>query len=199
VTLSERDRRALMILGAAVVIALLYWAFSRSSSPASTKIAAPADTVEHAEKRLAAVRASAATLSGKEAVLKQVSSELAEREKGLIQADTAAQAQAQLLQIVRRIASAQIPPLEVRQVELGQARQFTDAYGQVTVSVTLDTRIDGIINFLAALSAQPELIATDEIRFGSSIPKQKNMPVRVTVSAIVPKRLAPEKKGVAAF
>ena len=42
------------------------------------------------------LRRQAATLPGKEAVLKQVSLELAEREKGLIPGDTAEQAQAQL-------------------------------------------------------------------------------------------------------
>ena len=40
----------------------------------------------------------------KQEVLQRVSADLAEREKGLIQADTAAQAQAQLLQILRKIA-----------------------------------------------------------------------------------------------
>jgi len=39
----------------------------------------------------------------------------------------------------------------------------------VSVSVTATCRIDELVNFLAALSAQPELAATEEIRFGTPI------------------------------
>ena len=56
-------------------------------------------------------------------------------------------------------------------------------------------RIDELVNLLATLSAQPETIATDEVRFGMANAKQKTMPVRLTVSGIVAQRLAPQKKG----
>jgi hypothetical protein len=61
--------------------------------------------------------------------------------------------------------------------------------------MTLECRIDELVNLLAALSEQPEIIATDEIRFGSANAKSKAMPVRLTVSGIVPRRLVPAKKG----
>ena len=41
-----------------------------------------------------------------------------------------------------------------------------------------------------------EIIATDEIRCGAANPKSKSMPVRLTVSGLVPRRLVPEKKGM---
>jgi hypothetical protein len=194
-TLSPRDRRALIVLAPVLAAALIYlWSSSSSSSSTnSTKISAPVDSVEKAEKRLTILKNAAATVSGRDAVLKQASVELASREKGLIPGDTAEQAQAQLLQVLKRVGREQSPPLEIRQVELGQATGYGDAYGRVTVSVTIDCRIDEVVNFLATLSAQPEITATDEIRFGSSHPKQKNMPVRVTVSGIVARRLIPEK------
>ena len=72
-------------------------------------------------------------------------------------------------------------------------RAYGDAYGQVTVSVTIDCRIDELVNYLAALSAQPEIVATEEIRFGTAHPKQKTMPVRLTVSGIVARSLVPDK------
>jgi len=195
VTISDRDQRALKILGGVVVLAgLIYWFSAPSSS--STKIVAAVDTVDHAEKRLATLRNAAATLPAKENILKQSTAELAAREKGLIAGDTPDQAQAQLLQILRRVARQQAPPLEIRQVELGQPRLYGNAYGEVSVSVTIDCRIDELVNYLTTLSAQPELTATDEIRFGAANPKQKVMPVRVTVSGIVAKRLIPEKKGL---
>jgi hypothetical protein len=200
VTLTDRDRRALVILGAALALGgFLYWysnsSPSSSSSDTANKLAVPVDSVDHAQRRLANLRKQASTLPGKEAVLKQVSVELAEREKGLIPGDTAEQAQAQLLQIVKRAAQQQTPPLDMGQVELGRPRAFGAAYGQVSVSITLTCRIDELVNFLATLSAQPELTATEEIRFGTSHPKEKTMPVRLTVSGLVIRRLVPERKG----
>jgi hypothetical protein len=196
-TLTERDRRALLVLGAALLLGLIYWmATSSSGGSGGAKISAPVENIGHAEKQLANLRATAATLAGKETVLKQVSAELVEREKGLVPGDTAEQAQAQLLQVLRRVARMQTPPLEIRQVELGQPRSYGDAYGRVTVSVTIDCRIDELVNYLASVSGQQEIVATDEIRLGSSHPKQKNMPVRVTFSGVVAKRLVPVRPGV---
>jgi hypothetical protein len=199
VTLSDRDRRALMFLGGALVLGgLLYWYSNSapSSSAGGAKITAPVDSVDRTEKRLAMLRRQAATLPGKQAVLKQVSAELSKREKGLLSGDTADQAQAQLLQVVKRVAQQQMPPLDVGQVELGRPRPFGTAYGQVSVSITVTCRIEELVNYLAALSAQPELTATEEIRFGTSQAKQKTMPVRLTISGLVARRLVPERKNV---
>ncbi len=198
-TLPDRDKRALVVLAVVLPIAaLIYW-MSGSSSSGAAKVVAPSETVGRDEKRIAVLRKAMATVDGKEAVLKQVSTELADREKGLIPGDTAEQAQAQLLQIMRRLAKAQFPPLDIRQSELGQPRSYGESYARVTVSVSLDCRIDELVNLLAALSAQPEIIATDEIRCAAANPKSKLMPVRLTVSGLVPRRLVPEKKGMPAL
>jgi hypothetical protein len=197
-TLSDRDRRALIVLGVALLAGgLIYWISnsSPSSSNEPAKMAAP-DTIDRAQSRLATLRKQVATLPGKEAVLQQASLELGEREKGLIPGDTADQAQAQLLQVIRRVAKQQTPPLEMGQVELSRPRSYGSAYGQVSVSITLTCRIDELVNFLAALGAQPELTATEEIRFGAAHPKQKTMPVRLTVSGLVARRLIPKQKGL---
>lgn len=193
-TISDRDRRALIILGAALVLALIYW-MAGSTGKNATTIAAPVDNIDRTEKRLAILRASLATVSGKETVLHQVQSELAEREKGLIPGDTAEQAQAQLLQIARRVTRAQTPPIEIKQSELGQPRAYGDAYGQVLVSVTMECRVDELINLLAEVSQQPEMIATEDIRISNANQRSKAMTVRLTLAGIVPRRLVPQKKG----
>ena len=198
-TVQQRDKRALMVLGAVLALAAIYWIAGSSGSGSSARVVAPVESVDRLEKGLANLRARAAALPVKEALLKQAKTEVAEREKGLIPGDTADQAQAQLLQVVRRVAKAQTPPLEIRQVELGQPRSYGNAYGLVTVSVTIDCRIEELVNLLATLSAQPETVATDEVRFGMANPKQKTMPVRLTVSGIVAQRLAPQRKGMAQF
>lgn len=194
-TLQQRDRRALIVLSAALALALVYW-IAGSSPAGSAKVVAPVESIDRMEKRLANLRNRAATLPVKTTFLTQANAELAEREKGLVAGDTAEQAQAQLVQVLRRIAKAQTPPMEIRQVELGQPKTYGNAYGTVTVSVIIECRIDELVNYLTSLSAQPETIATEEIRFGMANPKQKTMPVRLTVSGMVAQRLVPQKKGL---
>ena len=196
-TLQDRDKRALAALGVALVLSALIYFMSGSSSTStsSARIAAPVESVDRSEKRLANLRRQAATLDAKEALLKQVSLELADREKGLLSGDTAEQAQAQLLQILKKVAQAQTPPLDIGQVELARPRTYGNAYGVVAISVTVNCRIDELVNLLAGLGAQPEIVATDDIRCGMANPKQKTMPVRLTVSGLVARRLVPERKG----
>jgi hypothetical protein len=199
--LSDRDRRALSFLGVSVLLSIIWYFVSSSSSSSSTSAAvvAPVDSVEHAEKSLTRLRKIAATVPGKQEVLKKVSDELAGREKGLIKGDTAAQAQAQLVQIVREVARNQTPPLDIRQVELGPPRAFGDFYGEVSLSVTIECRIDQLVNYLTYLSTQPEIIATDDIRFVGSNGKLKTDQVRLTIAGLVPRKLVPVRKGVASF
>lgn len=200
-TLGDRDRRALIVLGVALLAGgLIYWLSNStpSSNGESAKIA-PVDSIDRAQKRLAVLRKQAATLPGKQVVLRQASLELGEREKGLLAGETAEQAQAQLLQVIKRVAAQQTPPIEMSQVELGRPRSYGSSYGLVSVSITLTCRIEELVNFLAGLGAQPELTATEEIRFGASHPKQKTMPVRLTVSGLVARRLVPREKGLPQF
>lgn len=199
-TLNDRERKALVVWAIAMLLGGIYWWSSNSTSLNAPKVSAtPVDSIERAQKRLVYLRTAESTVAGKQAVLKQVSTELLDREKALLGGESASQAQAQLLEILQRVAKSQAPPLQVRQVELAQPRSFGEAYGLVTVSVTLDCRIEELVNFLAALGAQPEEVATEEIRFGTANARLKNMPVRLTVSGVVPRKLIPEKKGSAAF
>lgn len=196
-TLTDRDKRAVLLLGV-VVVGVVAW-LSFSGSGGSAKLVRPADSTALAEKRLNRLRQVAATLPAKEGILKQVSAELDQREKGLLQAATAAQAQAQLLQIVRKIGKSQTPPLEIRGEEIGQVHALGDAYGEVGVSVTFESRIEQLVDLLADLTAQTEIVASNDLRIGEASPKDKTLSVRLTVSGVVPKRLVPEKKGLDAF
>lgn len=195
--LTDRDRRALIILAAGLAVFFIVYLATRSSD--SGKVVQPVESVEHMRKQLDAQRRAAAKLPATEEIYKKVSAELTDREKGLIIADTAAQAQARLVQILREVARNQQPSLDIRQTELGQARPFGDAYGAVQVSITMDCNTPQLVNFMAFLSAQPELIATEEIRFATAQPKTKMVPVRLTVTGIVPRKLVPEKKGATTF
>jgi hypothetical protein len=190
-SMSARDRRALAVLSVAVVLGLIYRFWPGNNAPAV--VAPAAGNLDLTEKRLARLRESAATVPAKEGILKQVSGSLALREKGLIAADTAAQAQAQLIQIVRRLGDAENPPVEIRSTEIGTVRPLGDAYGEALVSVQIECKIDQLVNMLAAIPAQPELVATSDLRVMSSNAKDKTVGVRLTLSGVVPRRLVPDK------
>jgi len=190
-TLEPREKKALIALGAALAISavVLAYEFWPASSPAVA--GASPQSVPQMEQRLARVREIAATVPGKQEILKQVAAELETREKGLIRAETAPQAQAQVVTILRGLAASE--SLELRNYELGAITPFGDDYGAVNVSIQVDCRIEQLLNFLAALAARPELIATRDLRVIAGDPKQKTLNVRITVAGIVPKSLAPKK------
>lgn len=196
-TLRKRDKTALVVLAAAVLIWLLLQLALPADTPA--KLARSLDSIPVAEKRLARLRQLSGSVPGKEEVLKRVSAELTQRETGIIQAETGPQAQAQLLEIIRRVAKAQTPPLDAKSAELGQITRLSDDYGEVQVSVALECRIEELVNLLSDLTKQPEVLATKEVRVSLANGKEKTLGVRLTVSGLVPRRLVPQKKGLASF
>jgi len=192
--LQGRDKRALLLLGGAGAAWLLMWVLlPRRGESVAVGAAMP---VPQAEQRLARLRQLAAGVPGREELLKQVTAELASREQGVIQAETAAQALAQLLGVVRHAATAQTPPLDIKSAELGQVARLGEDYGEIQIAVNFESRIEELLNLLAELTRQPEIVATREIRIVTANPKEKTLNVRLAVAAVVPRRLVPEKKGV---
>jgi hypothetical protein len=194
--LRSRDRRALVWLAVAALLGLVI-RFWPANDAAGGVVAPTGDAVTVAENRLARLRETAATVPGKENALKKVSADLALREKGIITADTAAQAQAQVIQIIRSLGAAENPPVEIRSTELNAIRPFGDAYGEASVAVQIECHIDQLVNLLAALQTRPELVATSDLRVLSANAKEKTVAVRLTVSGIVPRRMVAEKSQAA--
>jgi len=92
VTLGQRDKRALMLLGGAAIVCVVLWL----ALPAErqTDLVKPVDTIPAAAKHLSRVRQLAATFPAEEKSQQIAAAQLAAREKGMLQADTPAQAQA---------------------------------------------------------------------------------------------------------
>jgi hypothetical protein len=193
-SLQEREKK-LLIVGAIVVPLIIgYWALTKDES-IPTAVAPVVDNIPAAEMRLRRLRAIAASVPAQEQALQQANSELSVREKGLIQADTAPQAQAQLLQILRKIGKAQTPGIDLRNSEIGPVKTYGDSYGEVTVSLNFEARIEQLVQLLSDITAQKEIIGVNDVRIGSANPKEKSMPVRLTVSGLVRRELVPDKKG----
>lgn len=194
--LSERERRLLLLLIPAVLIfaALQFGGFTDSSSTASPN---SADSVALAQQRLNRLRQLKAVLPAREALAKQTALDLAAREKGLIPGDTAAQAQAALLEAARRVGKAN--QLDIRGGEFPAPKPFGE-YGMVFSSVSFECHIEQLVNFLADLGRQPELMAPSEQRITAALDKkQKIVVVRMVLAGVVSKKLIPEKKGLGAF
>jgi len=192
---STRDRRALILLGAGA-IAILILRFTVFGERQVTVVAAQ-DSIPAAERRLARVRQLAATVPGKEKLLKDLQAEAARREKAMIVAPTAQQAQAHLLETIRRVGKNE--GIEVRGGDFPEVRPLGDEYGEASVSVNFECRIEQLVNFLSGLTKEPELLATDEVRVASGNPKEKTIGVRLTLAGVVPRALVPVRKGLATF
>jgi hypothetical protein len=195
VTTGTLDRRTLLVLAAGVLLVLvLRFVVMPDKRP---EVVAAYDSVPLAETRLAKLRETAATVPGKEKAAKQAAADLATREKGMILADTAAQAQAQLLEIIRRAGKDE--DIDVRGAEEMKVRPLADDYGEVVVAVSFTCRIEQFVNFMTALANRPELLATSDIRVAASNPKEKTVLVRLGLSGVVPRKLVPQKKGPASL
>jgi hypothetical protein len=197
VTITPRDKKALLALAAAGLTYVILQ-YTGVANPSVSTVAASrgTDSVELAQQRAVRLRQIAALVPAREAVMKQVSSDLADREKGLIRADTAAQAQAAVGEVAVRVGKAN--QIDVRGGDFPAPKTFGE-YGVVYTTVTFECHIEQLVNFLADLSQQPELVVPSDERITASQAKQKLVTVRMVLAGVVPKKLIPEKKGFGAF
>jgi len=195
VNLSKRDRTALMLLGGAVGIYLLlqFVVLRDNNAPDSAAVSMSTDQLR---QRVARLRQIAASLPVREALLKQTDADLAERERGVIQAATAAEAQSEVVQTAQRIGKAN--EIDVHSGDFPAPRAFGD-YAIVYTNISFDCHIEQLLNFLADLTREPQLIVPSEERITATNPKDKTMTVRMLLAGVVAKKLLPEKKGLGAF
>lgn len=194
-TISPRERRALGLLAAAVAVwAVLQFVIFPDSGPTNKAVVVRSSA--ELRQRVALLRQTAAALPVREALLKQTDADLADREHGIIQAETAAQAQAELIETARRVGKTN--DIEVRNSDLSPPKAFGE-YGIVYATVTFDCHIEQLLNFLADLTRESELIVPAEERITSGNAKDKVMGVRMVLAGVVAKKLVPEKKGLGVF
>jgi hypothetical protein len=195
----SRGRQIMLYGTLASMAAAVLVRYGVVGSDAST--AAPSrDTIPVARQRLELLRRKAATVPAKEAILKQVTAELQEREKGIVQASTAEQARAHLMEVLHTAAMANgFDSTGAAQLPEPKALGKDKEYGQVAVGQIFTCGIDQLVNFLAAIANEPEILATDTINVSPVRNKNKDITVRITLSGVIPKNLIPEKKKGVTF
>jgi hypothetical protein len=152
------------------------------------------DTIPVARQRLEILRRKAAQVPGKETVLKQVMGELQQRERGIVQADTAEQARAHLVELIHRTALANGFDTSGA-AQLPEPKALGKDYGQVSVGQNFTCAIEQMVNFLSAMANEPEILATDSIFVAPLRNANKDIQVRLIFSGVIPKKLVPVKKG----
>jgi len=189
-TVGTLDRKTALLLVTGVAVVLILYLVTADRSPA---VVAASESVPMAEKRLERLRQIAATVPGKEAVMKQAAGELESREKGMLKAETSAQAQAQLQELLHKVGASN--GIDIRGVEEARIKPFGNDYGEASVTVRFTCLIEQLVNLLAALANEPELLSTNQIQVTGSADKNKTIQVRLTLSGVVTKKLALEKKS----
>ena len=187
-TLGTLDRKSVMRLTALAVILFLLYLVMKGRNPTVVEVT---ESVPNAEKRLDRLRQIAATVPGKETLLKQVTAELETREKGMLKAETGAQAQAQLAELLHATGAAN--GIDIRGMEDWRVKPLANDYGEVSVTVRFTCKIEQLVNFLAALANVPQLLSTNQIAInGTTDPKNKTIQVRLSLSGVVSKKLVPK-------
>ncbi len=188
------DRKSVVVLvvGVGLVLAIRFGVYGDHA----TASVAAAETIPQAEQRLKNLRLAAATVPGKEERLKHAAAELAEREKGMLQTPTEAQAQAQLLETLNNLARNNGIAIQGSDF---RDKPLTKDYGEVAVTVRFSCDIAQLVNLMAALADHPLILATDDLRINGGNDKNKRVQVMLTVSSVVARKLLPEKKGGTLF
>lgn len=192
--ITERERRLLIALVPVLLITLFVYYWTEPSTSAAPVVADTAAAIDIAQARLDRVRAVAATVPPLRDLKQKTGAELAQWEKRLVQADTPAQAQAQLLQIFRRVARQQGPTLEIRGSDLGTV-QPSNAYAEIALNVNIDCQVENLLNLLTDIASQPELLSWRDLRVTSQDNKQKRIMVSLTLLALAPAKLINRPAG----
>lgn len=185
--LSDRERKLVIGLIPALLVTAIVYYVTEPSSTAAPLVDTPA-AIEVARLRLDRARSISAQLPARQDAKKALDTSIGGWEKRLINADTPAQAQAQLNQIFRRIARVQGPTVDIRSIDIGTV-QAAGSYAEIILNVSFDCQVEGLVNLLTDLSSQPEFLSWRDIRVSSPDSKQKRINVSMTLIGLAPAKL----------
>ena len=190
-SLSQRDRRALLLLAGTVVVFLVLQFGVLPRTEGGAVSSTPADVLEKHLRRLQQVAQQKPRASAEAA---GAARELAEIEKGLLPAATSALASAQMQQVMKELLSSQGITLQAS--EFGTVKAVSEDYAQVPLTVAFTCSIDQWINWMAAVRNAHQVLSTLEMRLNQKDPKNKTVDVRMVVAGYIPASLlGPAKRA----
>lgn len=187
--MSQKDRRALMILGAAatlfLVLQLDMFAPASGGAPAASDIA-----LESLEQRLQLAQVQARQRPLTEAELNAAQRRLEKLEARLLESEDAALAQAEMRSLVGDLLTGEGIPLSSSR--FGTVRLEQEHYAQVPLVVDFTCGIEQLVNLMASISNAAQLLTTREVRMQPDKPEVKSIRVRMTVVGYLPVDRTPE-------
>ncbi|HYM13025.1 MAG TPA: type II secretion system protein GspM [Bryobacterales bacterium] len=196
--MSERDKRALLILGLAAVAALVLEFGLPAPGPAGTPEAGvSASSIQLAERRVRRLQEVAKQRPRAAAEAEAAAKALAETEKGLLKAATPALAEAQMQQLMKDMLGAQ--GINMQSSEFGLPKAAGGDYAQAPLTVNFTCGIEQWINLMAALRNAPQVLSSVDIRLAPADAKNKTVQVHMVVAGYIPASLVAPAKGAAAL
>jgi Tfp pilus assembly protein PilO len=185
--MSTRDRRALMLLGGAVVLFALLQFDVIMPGGAGTMTAAPVAAVE---EQLLTAQVAARQRPLTDVELKAAQATLENAEKRLLLSETAALASAEMREIVGKILEAEGIKMDASQ--FGRAELEGDHYTQIPLVVRFNCAIEQVVNLMAAIGNAGPLLTTRQVRINPSKSETKTVAVQITVAGYLPVSRTPE-------
>lgn len=192
--LSQRDKRALIILAIALPLWLLFY-FGLRLIPAvgDSTVVVSSSSIQTAERRLRRLQELARQKTRVAAEAEAASKALAGTEKGLLPGSTPALASAEMQQIMKNLLQAQ--GIAMTSSDFGAVKAAGEDYAQVPLTVNFTCGIEQWINLVAAIRNAPQVLSTQDVRVSPGDPKNKAVQVRMVVAGYIPASIAAAAKG----
>lgn len=183
--LSERDRRALMLLVPAVGLILLI----RFLLPLWDNVSDSSGQIAVLEKTLMKYRRASESVPKHETSAASLAAALADSEKGLLPGATPSLQSAELQQLVRDIATS--AGITLRSVDFAQPKNLSEDYVVHGVNTQFVAGIDQVVALLNALQSAPRILAVDQIRLtavntpaSASAASKKQVAAYISISGV---------------
>ena len=192
--LSQRDKRALLILGIALPLWLLfYYGLQYVPSGGDSTAVVSSSSIQAAERRLRRLQDLARQKTRVAGEAEAASKALADSEKGLLPGSTPALASAEMQQTMKSMLQAQ--GIAMQSSDFGAVKAAGEDYAQVPLTVSFTCGIEQWINLMAAIRNAPQVLATQEVRVSPGDTKNKAIQVRMVVAGYIPASIAATAKG----
>ncbi len=195
----ERDKRALALLGAALVIYLIS---SFAVLPAFDRLNGSASAAAEKEEQLKKYRRAQVRRGNDVKLLEQARKNVAEGEAMLIRGDNPSLASVELQTIVED--AARKVGMTFGQRNMSAARKKDDFFNEITVAVSMDCTPNQLVAFLAEIRSAPKFVTVRQVQAAPVQVVQANPPkgdlkktvrVNLTIGAILASPPAPGPAG----
>ena len=195
VELRQRDRRALILLGLAVVV---YLGVTQAVLPAYDYLKVASATAAEKEDQLRKYRRALERKGRYEQLAPAARAQVDAAESILIRGDNASLASAELQSLIEEIAKG--AEVNVSQRSVTPPRKVDEFYNEITMSLVFDATPAQVLGFLSGIRTSPKFLTLKNVQISptqplTEAPKTGEFRKTVRVNVMVAGLLAPAKAG----